>query len=407
VETMPLKVVSRAISAKELGLTSLLELFGNSQMCFIKDGSGLIGWGEALKLTASGPDRFNQLEKLWRKAVSNANVTDALNNQGSGLIAFGSMAFSDLSGAESVLVVPKLIIGFAEESFFLTTVNISEDEALKLITESESLDHIEFQPGQISPEKFSANVNQALELINAAKLSKIVLARDLVAKVTNFNPNQALRKLASKYSTCYTYLVDGMFGASPELLVSVKDRMVSARVLAGTAGRGTDVEVDKAIGEALTHSHKNLAEHKYAIDSLTASMQEHCTLIKASEKPFSLALPNLWHLASDVNAELKENTTSLRLLAALHPSAAVAGTPRDVALEMIQKIEQVDRGRYAGPIGWVSADGDGVWAIALRGAQISPNQITAFAGCGIVSESDAESELAETNLKFKAILENL
>ena len=183
---MPLKVVSRAISANELGLTSLLELFGNAQMCFIKDGSGVIGWGEALKLSASGPDRFNHLEMLWRKTVSEATVTDAVNSQGSGLIAFGSMAFSDLSAAESVLVVPKLIIGFAEDSFFLTTVNISEDEALKLITESESLDHIEFQPGQISPETFSANVNQALELINAAKLSKIVLARDLVAKVTNF-----------------------------------------------------------------------------------------------------------------------------------------------------------------------------------------------------------------------------
>jgi menaquinone-specific isochorismate synthase len=182
---------------------------------------------------------------------------------------------------------------------------------------------------------------------------------------------------------------------------------VSARVLAGTAGRGTDVEVDKAIGEALANSHKNLDEHKYAIDSLTAAMSELCIEIEASSEPFSLALPNLWHLASDVSAKLKADSTSLQLLEALHPSAAVAGTPRDKALEVITELEAIDRGRYAGPVGWVSANGDGVWAIALRGAQQTGNTIRAFAGCGIVAESDPASELAETNLKFKAVLENL
>lgn len=404
---MPLKVITRAVSAQELGVSNLTDLLGSASSCFIKDGSGLIGWGEALRLTATGPNRFEQLDKAWRESVAQAEIDNSSELPGSGLMAFGSMAFSDQSSTESILIVPKLIIGFENSEFFLTTVNTSEEEALKLIKQPEHIEHLEFHSGLISPELFSENVAVALELIGTGKLSKIVLARDLVADVSNFNPNQALQKLSTKYSSCYTYLVDGMFGASPELLVSVDAGLVSARVLAGTAGRGTDVEVDVAIGQALAHSHKNLIEHKFAIDSLTAAMQVDCKDIEFSQEPFSLALPNLWHLASDVSAELKENTTSLKLLSALHPSAAVAGTPRELALEKILEIENTDRGRYAGPIGWVGANGDGVWAIALRGAQITENQIRAFAGCGIVSESDAESELAETNLKFKAILENL
>ncbi|MFM8927709.1 MAG: isochorismate synthase MenF [Rhodoluna sp.] len=404
---MPLKVITRAVSAQELGVSNLTDLLGSASSCFIKDGSGLIGWGEALRLTASGPNRFEQLDKAWRESVAQAEIDNSSELPGSGLMAFGSMAFSDQSSTESILIVPKLIIGFENSEFFLTTVNSSEEEALRLIKQPEHVEHLEFHSGVISPELFSENVAVALELIGTGKLSKIVLARDLVATFSNFNPNQALQKLSTKYSSCYTYLVDGMFGASPELLVSVDAGLVSARVLAGTAGRGTDVEVDVAIGQALAHSHKNLIEHKFAIDSLTAAMQADCKDIEFSQEPFSLALPNLWHLASDVSAELKENTTSLKLLSALHPSAAVAGTPREFALEKILEIENTDRGRYAGPIGWVGANGDGVWAIALRGAQITENQIRAFAGCGIVSESDAESELAETNLKFKAILENL
>jgi menaquinone-specific isochorismate synthase len=180
-------------------------------------------------------------------------------------------------------------------------------------------------------------------------------------------------------------------------------------VLAGTAGRGTDPGVDEAIGKALVTSHKNLEEHRFAVDSLVHALEPLATQIDADETPFSLSLPNLWHLASDVHAVLKADSSSLQVVKALHPSAAVAGTPRTKALAAIKQIENIDRGRYAGPVGWIGADGDGVWAIALRGAQLdnSTNTIRAFAGCGIVAESEPEAELAETNLKFKPILEAL
>ncbi len=182
---------------------------------------------------------------------------------------------------------------------------------------------------------------------------------------------------------------------------------MSARVLAGTAGRGTDPGVDEAIGAALHSSTKNRAEHKFAVDSLVSALDELCVEIDADNEPFSLSLPNLWHLASDVHAVLKADSSSLQVVKALHPSAAVAGTPKDKALELIQQIETIDRGRYAGPVGWLGADGDGVWAIALRGAQLDKSTLTAFAGCGIVAGSDPEAELQETNLKFKPIVEAL
>jgi menaquinone-specific isochorismate synthase len=157
----------------------------------------------------------------------------------------------------------------------------------------------------------------------------------------------------------------------------------------------------------LASSEKNKNEHAFAVNSLVASLSPFCERVDADAKPFSLALPNLWHLASDVHGVLRAEASVLDLAAALHPTAAVAGTPTETARELIDELEGTDRGRYAGPVGWIGADGDGEWAIALRGAQISGRQIRAFAGCGIVAASDPAAELAETELKFRPIREAL
>jgi menaquinone-specific isochorismate synthase len=162
--------------------------------------------------------------------------------------------------------------------------------------------------------------------------------------------------------------------------------------------------VDQAISKGLAESHKNVAEHGFAVQSLVSALEPYCDHVDADTEPFSLSLPNLWHLASDVHGVLKSSASSLDLASALHPTAAVAGTPRAAAQKLISELEPFDRGRYAGPVGWIGADGDGEWVIALRGAQLSDGVIHAFAGCGIVAESDGESELVETDLKFSAIL---
>ena len=239
----------------------------------------------------------------------------------------------------------------------------------------------------------------------SSAVEKVVLARDLTSEVDEaFDLRPVLSKLAANYPSCWVYSVDGTFGASPELLVRVSHGQVSARVLAGTAGRGTDPAVDQAIASALAGSSKNVAEHAFAVDSLVQALEPFCDHVDADPQPFSLALPNVWHLASDVHGVLKEDSSVLDLASALHPTAAVAGTPRKTAQELIRKLEPFDRGRYAGPVGWIGADGDGEWAIALRGGQVDGTKITAYAGCGIVAESEPAAELTETDLKFQPIL---
>jgi menaquinone-specific isochorismate synthase len=153
----------------------------------------------------------------------------------------------------------------------------------------------------------------------------------------------------------------------------------------------------------LTASEKNLQEHRFAVESMVDALTPFCSTVDSDEKPFSLALPDLWHLASDVYGKLKNNISVLDLAAFLHPTAAVAGTPRASAQALIAELEPFDRGGYAGPVGWIGADGDGEWAIALRGGFIEQNVLTAFAGCGLVADSEPEEELDETQLKFAPI----
>ena len=408
---MTLKVHSRLVAAEELSLSQgfeLSQLIGSNSLAFLHQNQGLLGWGEAHRITAIGPDRISELDTKWRALVSEAEIKDQVNLPGSGLIAFGSIAFADESSTESLLVIPQLIIGLRDSRLWLTTINIEENAALGLITGLTENPATRFEPGQIEPELFTNNALRALELISSNVVEKVVLARDLKAQVSSeFSINPALIRLSKRFNSCFTYSVAGLFGSSPELLVQVSHSQVSARVLAGTAGRGTDPGVDQAIGIALIDSAKNRAEHKFAVDSLVSALDELCVEIDADNEPFSLSLPNLWHLASDVHAVLRADSSSLQLVNTLHPSAAVAGTPKDKALEVIQEIEAVDRGRYAGPVGWIGSDGDGVWAIALRGAQLNGTSLTAFAGCGIVAGSDPEAELQETNLKFKPIVEAL
>jgi menaquinone-specific isochorismate synthase len=317
-------------------------------------------------------------------------------------VAFGTIAFGDTSSEESVLIMPRVVIGRRDDRFWITSV---DDAKLPAATVWGNNAPVALAPGALSRNEFSELVDRAVAMIQAERLEKVVLARDLVGEVPNgFDLRTALGRLAFRYPSCWIYSVDGMFGASPELLVRVSHSQVSARVLAGTAARGTDPSVDQAISKALAESHKNVSEHAFAVKSLVSALEPFCDHVDADTEPFSLALPNLWHLASDVHAVLKGDSSVLDLASALHPTAAVAGTPRDVAQNVITELEPFDRGRYAGPVGWIGADGDGEWVIALRGAQLRGGKITAYAGCGIVVESDGESELIETDLKFQPII---
>jgi len=411
----------------DLPFEQLIERAPQSQiLSFVRGGSGIIGFGESLRLTARGPNRIAELAEAWRNLVGRSSISNSLAWPGTGLVAFGSIAFADESETESILIVPKLLLGSHDGNAWLTE-NLAHDgtsiaekwqEIFTPLVRAPETHDVVLQAGQISSEQFAANVETALKTFENGELQKVVLARDVVAQLpSSFDLKRVLNNLNDRYQTCWIYSVDGTIGASPELLVRVSHGQVSARVLAGTAGRGTDPGIDRAIAAALADSAKNVAEHEFAVKSLVDALQPFCSHVDADSKPFSLALPNLWHLASDVHGVLKTGASSLDIAAALHPTAAVAGTPRKLALDFIARVEGVDRGRYAAPVGWISADGDGEWAIALRGGQVSTQadaegqnprvSLRAFAGCGVVAGSTAAAELAETRLKFAPIRDAL
>ena len=253
-------------------------------------------------------------------------------------------------------------------------------------------------------------VGEAVARIGAGDLEKVVLARDLVATADQpLDVRWPLRRLAEDYPTCWTFHVDGLFGASPEMLVRRERGLVTSRVLAGTIRRTGDDDADLALAATLARSSKDLEEHEYAVRSVADALDPHCSSMNVPEAPFVLHLPNVMHLATDVAGVVHDADTvsSLQLAEALHPSAAVGGTPTETASRLIAEIEGMDRDRYAGPVGWMDATGDGEWAIALRSGLLDGATVRLFAGCGIVADSDPEAELAEAQAKFVPVRDAL
>jgi menaquinone-specific isochorismate synthase len=379
-------------------------------LLFIRRGSGVGGVGEALRLEFTGPNRLDDAATAWREVVAAATVTDPIGIPGSGLIAFGSFAFSATSKATSVLIVPSVVIGKRDGRSWITTIR-ADDAAAEprrpVATPLGAEYRISLLPGAMTAEHYVEAVDAALEQIHGGALSKVVLARDLVGKLPEgADLRRVLSTLALGYPDCFTYAVNGLVGSSPETLVRVDSGSVSARVLAGSTARGADADTDLDAAIGLATSTKDLDEHQFAISSVMTALRPHSSALVASDLPFTLKLPNLWHLASDVEGTLSDGSTSLDLVAALHPTAAVAGAPTAAALDLIDGIEPFDRGRYAGPVGWVDANGDGEWAVALRCAHVSSTgTVTAYAGAGIVEASDSQQELAETRMKFRPIVE--
>jgi menaquinone-specific isochorismate synthase len=390
-------------------VSDLLDLLpSEAPVTWLRRAEGLVGWGVAAVIRTSGPTRFSDAAKWWSEFVARAQVTDHVNEPGTGPVCFGSFAFADEPG-DSVLVVPKVVVGRRGDLTWVTTVGAADVALAELVDQPEP-PVVSFADGARNSEEWMTVVADAVSRINRGDLEKVVLARDLVATAeAPVDVRWPLHRLATKYPMCWTFHVDGMFGATPEMLVRRERGLVTSRVLAGTIRRTGDDEHDLALAGALARSSKDLEEHEYAVRSVAEALEPHCSGMNVPDSPFVLHLPNVMHLATDVAGVIHdaETVSSLQLAEALHPSAAVGGTPTMEAVRLIDEIEGMDRGRYAGPVGWMDASGDGEWGIALRSAAIERNTVRLFAGCGIVADSDPEAELAEAQAKFVPVRDAL
>jgi menaquinone-specific isochorismate synthase len=406
-------VRTRALAMDQVD--SLLALLPASDpVCWLRRGTGLVGWGVAAQIRTSGPTRFADADKWWSETVAQAVVRDEVSEPGTGPIAFGTFGFADEPG-HSVLSVPEVVVGRRGELAWVTTVAPLAGSviAVPIVDRAEppaAPENVAFADGALNGDAWMSAVADAVTRIAQGKLEKVVLARDLTATASAaIDVRWPLRRLAEDYPMCWTFHVDGLFGATPEMLVRRERGLVTSRVLAGTIRRTGNDNRDLALAATLARSSKDLEEHEYAVRSVAEALEPHCSSMMVPEAPFVLHLPNVMHLATDVAGVVHdaETVSSLQLAAALHPSAAVGGTPTDAALELIAELEGMDRGRYAGPVGWIDADGDGEWGIALRSAEISGDSVRLFAGCGIVAESVPEAELAESQAKFVPVRDAL
>jgi menaquinone-specific isochorismate synthase len=377
-------------------------------LSWVRRGEGLVGWGEAARLEVTGPGALAQAASWWAAYTDELAVDDRVGVPGSGPVLFASVAFDPAAGT-SVFVVPEVVVGRRDGVTWVTGAGSRRLPAPQVAREDGPA-RLRYSDGALDPVRWCAAVAAAVQRIGAGDLAKVVLARDLVVAADEpLDPRRLLRRLAARFPDCWTFAVDGLLGATPELLLRRTGRELSARVLAGTAPRGAGAD-DERLAAALLGSAKDRAEHALAVDSLVDALQPYCTSLTAPEEPELLTLANVRHLATDVTGRQartgpRARAGLLELIGGVHPTAAVGGTPTTDAVALIGELEGMDRGRYAGPVGWLDARGDGEFGLALRCAQISPaDPCTArlFAGCGIVAGSDPAAELAETQAKFAA-----
>jgi menaquinone-specific isochorismate synthase len=377
-------------------------------LAWVRHGEGLVGWGEAASLTVSGPDRFERAVRWWRSLGLSPDQHPGLGIPGSGPVVFGSFAFAD-GPTPSVLVLPRVLLGRRDGRTWLTTIGEPDEVMIAPTPLPRPPADVTIGEGAMSAEAWTAAVTTAVARIRDGELSKVVLARDLIGRAAApIDVRHLLRELAHGFPECFTFSVAGLVGATPELLIAREGRHVTSRVLAGTAWHSEgDGVTDAAVAARLTGSGKDREEHDYAARSAAELLRPYCSSLSMPDEPTVLALPNVTHLATEVTGTLRTEIPALELAGLLHPTAAVCGTPTAAATRLIGELEGMDRGRYAGPVGWMDVNGDGEWGIALRCAQVDGARLRLFAGCGIVAGSDPAVELAEADAKFLAIRRTL
>ncbi|MGH3856933.1 MAG: isochorismate synthase [Pseudonocardiaceae bacterium] len=388
--------------------TNLLDMLPSPHgvLSWVRAGEGLVAWGEVARVCTEGPHRFARAQDWWQSFCGQLDTRDEVGLPGSGPVAFVSLAFDDFPGS-SVLVVPRVVVGRRGGQTWVT--EFETGVATRSVVPVSRPYGLRYLDGELPVTAWRDAVARAVSRMRSGSVPvKVVLAHDLLAVAAEpLDPRFLLRELAARYPSCWTFAVDQLVGATPELLLRRRGSEVFSRVLAGTTWPHDGANSGALAGELLD-SVKDRDEHRYAVDSLARALRPFCTDLEVPTAPSVLQLRNVLHLATEVRGVLHPAHPPLLTLAdAVHPTAAVGGTPTSDAVNTISELEAMDRGRYAGPVGWIDAEGDGELGIALRCAQIAGRFARLFAGCGIVAGSDPDSEVAEAAAKLVPIREAL
>ena len=359
----------------------------------------MAGFGRALTLECADADAIPRVRRAWESASC------APRPGAPSPVLFASFAFR--SPARSVAFVPALTLIDEAGARWAITAGIGDapdplEAASKTLAgarpEPRVPESLSFGQGSMSRSQWRDSVRSMAMRLREGAADKAVMARDMTIRCSRgFDERFLLERLSDLYPSTWRFCVDSLVGASPEMLIAARRGTASSRVLAGTCKPGQ--------GASLASSAKDLREHELASESVSSILKRLCSDVRA-QGPFLLELPNVVHLATDVHARLGE-AHLLDLVAALHPTAAVCGTPRDAAMRLIKELEDTERGRYSGPVGWVDTAGDGEVAIALRCGLASGTRLRLFAGAGIMPDSNPDAELTETEAKMRPLLDAL
>lgn len=400
--------------------------WSNSEQSFM-----LFGLGTAEEIIAT-ENRFEQLESEWTQLVEQSIIYDNHHIEGAGLTAIGGMSFDPLRQQSklwenfptSKLTIPAyLIVNHFGEYYFTINRYVKESDQATLIEEEinrveECLlnkQDIELVHPKIvyqiekDPDGWKKSVQKAVDSIRNDEAQKIVLARELRLKLTDRAKvgiliERLMETQRQSYIFAYEQGEDCFIGATPERLVQVQGNQLLSTCLAGTAPRGEDDAADARIAKELLEDSKNREEHDYVVQMIKSSVEPFCHNLNIPERPIVLTLRNLQHLYTPVTATLNEDVTIFNLIEVLHPTPALGGVPTEEALRFIRDEEQFDRGWYGAPIGWLDYKGNSEFAVAIRSGLMQANEVSLFAGCGVMADSDPEMEYKETAVKFLPML---
>lgn len=443
-------IVSVTVPIEKIDPLACLELLNNKQGYHYfwekpADEFAMAAGKELKTLSSSGKNRFKDIESQISYVREHAIEYATLEHSHAGIHFLGGFSFFDEStnpkwqafGSASFVIPEWQIIRDGQLTLLTLNFDLTDfhsitelddeiktkfsdiSEVLKLNEEPDfsSSDTLYRNPDNLTkpqaPDSWIHSVNRAKQLIAEEQFEKIVLAREATTPLSDTpEPTHVINILREQYPNCYSFLIrkEGnktFLGCTPERLISFKKNYLLTEALAGSIQRGTTASEDAFMGKELMKSPKNAHEHNYVIRAIEQKLKPFVKKIEKGTNPVIKKLTNVQHLFTPITAWLKEDINPLAIVEKLHPTPAVGGYPWEQAKPYIRELENFDRGWYAGPVGWLNSHNGGEFAVAIRSGLIEENSATFYAGCGIVEDSDAESEWEETILKLRPMLSAL